>query len=217
PLVAGTVYGLRLGKRNGNTDYGQGSNTGLGTWVKVDDANNANLRVAAANLKLTGYYRPEDADIDLKALADGKVRFYANNTGNESTDHQWGETICITDGSLAEATANTATPEVQYFIIGTPDFAMMDNIAYQPGRGNWIIHEDGDGPEVGRNNDPWSCLEDGADADSLSDGCVRIGTLNDLTAACTGGIFSAWGTPCYVRVRHNVPGHGVILEVPGWR
>ena len=29
---------------------------------------------------------------------------------------------------------------------------MPDNIAYQPGRGNWIIHEDGDGPEVGRNN-----------------------------------------------------------------
>jgi hypothetical protein len=35
-------------------------------------------------------------------------------------------------------------------------FAMMDNLAYQPGRGqNWIIHEDGDGPEVGRNNDLW--------------------------------------------------------------
>ena len=33
PLTAGTIYGLRLGKRSGNTDYGQGSNTGLGTWV----------------------------------------------------------------------------------------------------------------------------------------------------------------------------------------
>jgi hypothetical protein len=117
PLVAGKVYGLRLGKRSGNTDYGQGSNTGLGTWVEVVNANNANLRAAAASLKLTGYYRPEDADIDLRALAQGQVRFCANNTGNEGTDHQWGETICLTDGSLAEATANTATPEVQYFII----------------------------------------------------------------------------------------------------
>src|SRR5262245_30716521 len=33
PLADGAVYGLRLGKRSGNTDYGQGSNTGLGTWI----------------------------------------------------------------------------------------------------------------------------------------------------------------------------------------
>jgi secreted PhoX family phosphatase len=217
PLTAGKVYGLRLGKRSGNTDYGQGSNTGLGTWVAVDSADIANLRAAAAKLKLTGYYRPEDADIDRRALAQGQVRFCANNTGNEGDDHQWGETICVTDGTLDEATANTATPEVQYFVIGTPDFAMMDNIAYQPGRGNWIIHEDGDGPEVGRNNDLWACLEDGADADSLSDGCVRIATLNDLNAEWTGGIFDAAGTHFYVSVQHNVTGHGVILEVTGWR
>ena len=156
PLTAGTVYGLRLGKRSGNTDYGQGSHTGLGTWVDVN-ASKANLRAAAAAQKLTGYYRPEDADIDRGALAQGQVRFCANNTGNEGTDRNWGETICVTDGSFVEATANTATPEVQYFMIGTPDFAMMDNIAYQPGRGNWIVHEDGDGPDVGRNNDLWSC------------------------------------------------------------
>lgn len=217
PLTEGKVYGLRLGKRNGNTDYGQGSNTGLGTWVEIANADNANLRAAAASLKLTGYYRPEDADIDGRALAQGQVRFCANNTGNEGTNHNWGETLCVTDGSLEQATANTATPEVQYFIIGTPDFAMMDNIAYQPGRGNWIVHEDGDGPAVGRNNDLWSCLEDGADADSLSDGCVRIATLNDLNAEWTGGIFDASGTRFYVSVQHNVTGHGVIFEVTGWR
>jgi len=56
----------------------------------------------------------------------------------------------------------------------------MDNMAYQPGRGNWIIHEDGDGPDVGRNNDLWSCLDDGDDDGYLSDGCVRIGTLNAI-------------------------------------
>ena len=217
PLVGGKVYGLRLGKRSGNTDYGQGSNTGLGTWIEVVNANNANLRSQAATLKLTGYYRPEDADIDAKALAAGRVRFCANNTGNESQDHNWGETICVTDGTLAEATANTATPEVQYFVIGTPELAMPDNIAYQPGRGNWILHEDGDGPEVGRNNDLWACLEDGADADSFSDGCVRIASLNDLTAEWSGGIFDATGTRFFVSVQHNVTGHGVILEIIGWR
>ncbi|HEY3178975.1 MAG TPA: alkaline phosphatase PhoX [Casimicrobiaceae bacterium] len=221
PLTTGTVYGLRLGKRTNsgtpNADYGQGSNTGLGVWIEVVNASNANLRTAAANLKLTGYYRPEDADIDRSALAAGNVRWCGNNTGNESLNHNWGETICVTDGTLAEALANTATPEVQSFVIGTPELAMPDNIAYQPGRGNWVIHEDGDGPEVGRNNDLWICAEDGADADSLSDGCIRIATLNDLNAEWTGGIFDATGTRFFVSVQHNVTGHGVILEITGWR
>ena len=219
PLVSGTVYGLRLGKRSGNTDYGQGSNTGLGVWVPITPGGgfNVDLRAAAAGLKLTGYYRPEDAEVDPAALSQGNVRFCGNNTGNEGTDHIWGETICVTDGTLAQATANTATPEAQYFVIGTPDFAMMDNLAYQPGRGNWIIHEDGDGPEVGRNNDLWSCLEDGDDADSLSDGCLRIGSLNDLTAEWTGGIFDGSGNHFYVSVQHNITGHGVILDITGWR
>jgi secreted PhoX family phosphatase len=217
PLVSGKVYGLRLGKRSNNTDYGQASETGLGTWIEVVNANNAGLRAVAATLKLTGYYRPEDLDLDGVALAAGNVRFCGNNTGNESQNHNWGQTICITDGTIAQAAANTAVPEVQFLVIGSHDFAMMDNIAYQPGRGNWIIHEDGDGPEVGRNNDLWSCLDDGDDADTLSDGCVRIGTLNDLTAEWTGGIFDAFGNHFYVSVQHNATGHGVILDITGWR
>jgi hypothetical protein len=217
PLASGTIYGLRLGKRSNNTDYGQGSNTGLGTWIPVNPSFNADLRAFAATLKLTGYYRPEDAEIDPEALSHGLVRFCGNNTGNEANDHNWGETICATDGTLAQATANTGTPELQYLVIGNPDFAMMDNLAYQPGRGNWISHEDGDGPMVGRNNDLWSCLDDGDDADQLSDGCVRVGTLNDLTAEWTGGIFDHWGTHFYVSVQHNVTGHGVILDITGWR
>jgi hypothetical protein len=218
PLVLGTVYGLRLGRRSGTLDYGQGTNTGLGFWVAIPGGgNNVDLRNAASTLKLTGYYRPEDAEVDPVALSQGKVRFCGNNTGNEGEDHNWGETICVTDGTLAQATANTSIPEVQYLVIGTADFAMMDNLAYQPGRGNWIIHEDGDGPEVGRNNDLWSCLDDGDDADSLSDGCLRIGTLNDLTAEWTGGTFDASGNHFYVSVQHNISGHGVILDITGWR
>src|SRR5262245_39960635 len=80
PLVSGAIYGLRLGKRAGNTDYGQGSNTGLGTWVPVTASPNVNLRAAAATLKLTGYYRPEDAEVDPEALAAGNVRWCVNNT-----------------------------------------------------------------------------------------------------------------------------------------
>ena len=162
PLTSGAIYGLRLGKRSGNTDYGQGSNTGLGTWVAIppaaDPSVGQNLRAQTASLKLTGYYRPEDLDIDLEALGRGEVRFCGNNTGNEDADRNWGEAVCITDGTVVAATANTAVPELQYLVIGTPELAMMDNMAYQPGRGNWILHEDGAGPDVGRNNDLWSCL-----------------------------------------------------------
>jgi hypothetical protein len=219
PLASGSVFGLRLGKRAGNTDHGQGSSSGLGTWVPIPNAGlpATRLRTEAANNKLTGYYRPEDIDIDLKALAKGNVRFCGVNTGNESENRNWGEVVCFTDGTLEQALANAAVPEAQLFVVGTPDQAMMDNVAYQPGRGNWIFHEDGDGPEVGRNNDLWSCLEDGADDDKLSDGCVKIGTLNDLTAEWTGGVFDASGRRFFVSIQHNVTGHGVILEITGWQ
>ncbi len=208
PLAEGAVYGLRLGKRSGNTDYGQGTNTGLGTWVVVPSASGADLRAAAGAMKLTGYYRPEDIDIDRGALEEEAVRFCGNNTGNESQDKNWGEAICITDGTLEQATANSATPEVQLLVVGTPELAMMDNMAYQPGRGNWILMEDGDGPDVGRNNDMWACLDDGSDDDQLSDGCIRIATLNDLNAEWTGGFFDASGKHYYVSIQHNVTGHG---------
>jgi secreted PhoX family phosphatase len=214
PLAAGRVFGLRLGVRSGATDYGQGTSTGLGTWVEVAAGD---LRAAAATLKLTGYYRPEDIDVDATALAEGRVRFCAANTGNEGDDRLFGEVICVTDGTTGEALVNGALPEVQLFVAGTPELAMMDNVAYQPGRGSWILHEDGDGVDVGRNNDLWACLADGEDADTLSDGCVRFATLNDLGAEWTGGFFDETGRTFYVSVQHNATGHGVILAITGWR
>jgi hypothetical protein len=222
PLTSGAVYGLRLGARSGNTDYGQGTELGRGVWVPVVNGFDGDLRSEAAALKLTGYYRPEDANADGHALAAGNVRFCANNTGNEEDDQNWGNTICVTDGTLDEAAANTATPLVQLFVVGNPDFSMMDNISYQPGRGNWLLQEDRDavGISGGRypfNNSIWSCLEDGDDADTLSDGCVRVLTVNDLNAETTGGFFDASGRHYYVSVQHNITGHGVILDVTGWR
>ncbi|HEY6116463.1 MAG TPA: hypothetical protein VI172_10935, partial [Candidatus Dormibacteraeota bacterium] len=61
PLASGQVYGLRLSR---SSNYGQGNNTGLGTWVMVPSSNNANLRAAAASLFLSGFYRPEDLELD---------------------------------------------------------------------------------------------------------------------------------------------------------
>jgi len=240
PLTAGTLWGMRIGRNSGNTDFGQGNEFGRGVWVQVPvstDAAPTNLRSAALTLKLTSYYRPEDMAVDLEAVAGGNVRFCGTNTGQdiEGSDNHFGEVYCITDGTLVQAAGISITPqtvgtdtynlnvasvpEYQPLVIGNLQFGMMDNIAYQPGSGNFLVHEDGEGPVYAtpRNNDMWDCLDDGEDEDNLSDACVRVMSLNDLTAEWTGGLFDGTGKTFYVSVQHNISGHGVILKVTGWR
>ncbi len=214
--MAGKVFGLRVG---GAGHHGQGSQYALGAWVEIPAAPDPDLRAQADALKLTGYYRPEDLDVDRAALANSRIRFCGNNTGDEGAQN-WGEAICITDGTLQQAAARSSVPEVRLFVPGSPALAMPDNAAFQPSRNNLIIHEDAEtvtdlqGPH---NNDLWDCLSDGSDQDLQSDGCIRIATLNDLTAEWTGGIFDASGKHFYVSVQHNVSGAGVILDITGWR
>jgi hypothetical protein len=222
PFTAGSIYGLRVGKRSGNTDYGQGNEFGQGTWVPVTGTAPIDLRTAASTLKLTSYYRPEDAELDPKATAAGNVRFCGTNTGDDTPagDNHWGEVYCVTDGSIAGAanTSTLSTPEYQVLAMGQFDFGMPDNIAYQTSKGAWLINEDGEGPVdlPARNNDIWSCLDDGADADHFADACVKLMSLNDLTAESTGGFFDPTGKHYYVSIQHNKSNHGVILKVDGW-
>ncbi len=203
-----------------------------------------NLRAAALTLKATTGYRPEDQDIDKKAASLGNVRICGTNTGQDTSatlsngDNNFGTTFCMTDGSIAESAviatatqtvsgvdyvintgAGTSIPEYQTLIEHFLDFGMPDNVAYQPGLGNWVINEDGDGYSypTPRNNDIWSCLDDGADQDHLSDACVKVATLNDLNAETTGGVFNATGKDYYVSIQHNVTGHGAIVKISGWK
>jgi secreted PhoX family phosphatase len=233
PWTDGSFYGFRAGRNSGNTDVGQANEYGRGVWAEITGTAPINLRAAAGALKLTAYYRPEDMSIDQEALADGDVRFCGTNTGQDipdttaNGDNHWGEVYCMTDGTLAAASAisvaagiNTASiPEYHTFTLGTLDFAMPDNLDIQPRTGNFIVDEDGEGAiyDIPRNNDIWDCLDDGDDADTLSDGCVRAMSLNDLTAEPTGGFFDASGSHYYVSIQHNITGHGVILDVYGWR
>jgi hypothetical protein len=60
------------------------------------------LRAQAAALRLTGYYRPEDLDIDRGGEANGNARFCGNDTGNDD-ELLWGEAVWQ-DGTLAAAT-----------------------------------------------------------------------------------------------------------------
>ena len=215
PLASGTVYGLRVGQ---GSNYGQGFQYGTGSWQLLSGAAGHQLRPLATTAKLTGYYRPEDMNLDEAALAAGNVRFCGNDTGRDSARY-WGETICITDGTVAGAVSATSVPEVQLLLQGSSQLNMVDNIAYQPGRGNWIVEEDGstgDFIDGARNDDIWDCLDDGADDDTISDGCVRIATLNDLDAESTGGFFDPTGKHYYVSIQHNSSGFGTILDITGW-
>jgi hypothetical protein len=216
PYAAGKSYGLRVGL---STNYGQGREFGFAQWIALPQVDNPNLEAEGLAAGLTGYYRTEDADLDPIALEHGNVRVCIPSTGDEA-NHLYGETICVTDGTLAQAQSNTARPEVQPFVFGgtSQGINMPDNIAFQPGTGNAVLHEDAETTFEGpHNNDLWDCLADGADQDLLSDGCVRIATLNDLTAEWTGGIFDASGKHFYVSVQHNISGKATILDITGWR
>ena len=71
PLASGSVFGLRVAAQ-GSANWGQGAETGNGAWVAVnlaganvvDGNGNIILRNAQVLQRFTGYYRPEDMDID---------------------------------------------------------------------------------------------------------------------------------------------------------
>jgi hypothetical protein len=215
PYASGEVFGLRIGH---GTNYGQGREFGFGQWIPLPHADDPDLEGEGLAAGLSGYYRPEDAELDPIALAQGLVRVCSNDTGDE-TNHLYGQTVCLTDGTIAEAEANNATPELQPFVFGGTGHGinMADNLAFQHGTGNVVLHEDAEtGAEFPHNNDLWDCLPDGPDQDLLSDGCVRVATLNDLTAEWTGGIFDAAGKRFFVSVQHNISGEATILEIDGW-
>src|SRR5262245_46639861 len=218
PYNAGKVYSLRIGQGSNSS---QGDAYGIGTWsflAALNSTSNLQLRTLALPNNRTGYYRPEDMSIDEAALADGNVRFCGNDTGRDAARY-WGETICFTDGTVAGATSQNSGPEVQLFVQGSDELNMPDNIAYQASRRNWILNEDGstgDFIDGARNDDIWDCLPDGADDDTLTDGCVRIASLNDLDAESTGGFFDPSGTHYYVSIQHNSSGFGTILDITGW-
>ncbi len=205
PLVAGSIYFLRIGIRNGGTDFGQGSNIGAGKWIGPIAAGNLAANAIAMG-GYTGYYRPEDMDLDPLAWSKGQVRFCWTNTGID-TGANWGEVLCAADESTTDATFLTGTkPVVSPFVIGNPSLRMPDNIDFQPGTGILYVLMDAttsaENPSFS-NDDVWACLPDGADSDVLSDGCVRVMTLEDGNAEFTGIQFLADGKSFLIDLQHR--------------
>ena len=224
PLAAGSVYVLRLGLRGTGTDYGQGDNTGAGKWIGPLSIATDLATSALAAGGYTGYYRPEDMDLDPIAWASGEVRACWTNTGNDAAE-QWGEVLCFTDKPTSAPGFNTGTrPVVTPLIIGSPHLRMPDNLDFQPGTGILYVLMDAttsaENPAF-TNDDVWACLPDGADSDVLSDGCVRVMTLKDGEAEFTGIQFLGDGESFLIHLQHRtqdgraVPGTTDELQVSG--
>jgi hypothetical protein len=210
----------------------------------VDSNGNVILRTAQALQKFTGYYRPEDMDIDPIAGASGSFRACWANTGRKShTDSSVvensaveSEIMCLTENppSAFNPTPLTGTiPTVERFVTGSEERAMYDNVAFQPHTGNLVILEDGP-VDVVKNTDPlvtelrgndlWMCLPDGSDDDALTDGCVRFASIRDTSAEPTGFIFLGSGEEALVNIQHRAVNdhlgagnHGALVRISGFK
>jgi secreted PhoX family phosphatase len=251
PLVSGSIFGLRVAAQ-GSSNWGQGAETGKGAWVAVnlaganvvDASNNIILRNAQALQRFTGYYRPEDMDIDPIAAQQGVFRACWANTGRMShTDSSIvensgvkAEVMCLVEAPPSIAAPNPVTgtiPTVDRFVAGSEERGMFDNVAFQPHTGNLVILEDNSVTSVKslnptvtelRGNDLWICLPDGADDDVLTDGCVRFGSIRDTSAEPTGFIFMGSGEEAFMSIQHRAANdalgagnHGALIKISGFK
>lgn len=219
PLVAGNVYAFQASCQAKTSSsfpqFGQGCEVGEGAWVKVDSAN---MRTSAAIVGATGYYRPEDGHLDPMYKGPG-VKFCWTNTGNASAKN-YGEVMCLIDvnpvgsgektvetkgvnGQGLTYLADPAEPKgfavaaANRVLEGDPQLNQPDNLAFQPVTGNMYVIEDNPFGDV------WACLQDGADRDIKSDGCVRLLSVRDSSAEPTGFIFTADGKTAYLHIQHS--------------
>src|SRR5215831_6861986 len=172
PLASGSVYGLRVAAQ-GSANWGQGAETGNGAWVAVnlaganviDGAGNIILRNAQLLQRFTGYYRPEDMDVDPIAAENGVFRACWANTGRMShTDSSIvensgvkAEIMCLVENPPSTAAPNPVTgtiPTVDRFVVGSEQRGMYDNVAFQPHTGNVVLLEDNSVTSVKSLNPP---------------------------------------------------------------
>ena len=250
PLASGSVFGLRTAAQ-GSANWGQGAETGNGAWVAVNTAGanvldgngNIILRNAQVLQRFTGYYRPEDMDVDPIALENGVFRACWANTGRMShTDSSVvensnvkAEVMCLVENPPSTAAPNPVTgtiPTVDRFFAGSEERGMFDNVAFQPHTGNLVVLEDNSVTSVKsvnplvtelRGNDLWICLPDGDDDDVQTDGCVRFGSIRDTSAEPSGFIFLGSGESAFVNIQHRAVNdglgagnHGALIKISGF-
>lgn len=209
PFVDGTNYALST-VCTGTSNFGQGCEAGRGYWVEV---NAGTARTDAAERGATGYCRPEDLHVDRSfgAFDGGEgIRWCWNNTCGAGI----GETLCVVEDANWRASASVFSNDfsqpllsadgvspwrvqVTRFNTGDSQLNSHDNLDIQPHTSNVYIIEDN------RFGDVWACLQDGADIDQNTDGCVRVLSVRDASAEPTGFIFDGTGEVAYYIVQHG--------------
>ncbi len=213
PLAAGSVYALSTSCKEASSSkfpqYGQGCQVGQSAWVKIDPLN---ARMEADAFGATGFYRPEDFDLDPRYTGPG-IRFCWTATGREKAKN-YGEVLCAIDttpipaiptpvfdsrtGLEYQGDAGIMTVvTVNRLVEGDPRFNSVDNLAFQPGTGNLYVIEDHKYGEI------WACLPDGADQDIKSDGCIATLSVVDPKAEPTGFVFDGTGQVAFVNIQHG--------------
>jgi hypothetical protein len=195
PLTAGNVYALQVSCQSTSQQFGQGCEIGNGAWISVSAAN---ARADANTAGATGYYRPEDLELDPEFAGPG-ARFCWTNTGLAEGGN-YGEVMCAVDSAPLTASVTQRTVVVNRFVEGDQDMNQPDNFAFQPKTGNHYVIEDNP------NGDIFACLPDGADRDIKTDGCVKILSVKDSSAEPTGFKFSGDGRTAYLSIQHSSDG-----------
>jgi hypothetical protein len=193
PFVAGNLYAMQVSCTTGQ-QYGQGCEVGHGAWIPVSAPN---ARTDAHKNGATGYYRPEDLELDpMYKDPAGGIKICWMDTQNEGAK-SYGEAVCATDNAPLVASSAQRTVTVNRFLEGDMDMNQHDNIEFQPLTGNVYVIEDH------ANGDIFACLPDGTDRDIKSDGCIKILSVKDSSAEPTGFKFTADGKTAYMVVQHS--------------
>jgi Bacterial protein of unknown function (DUF839) len=190
PFNAGNTFALQVSCQP-TAQFGQGCEVGDSRWLPVKAAT---ARVSADVAGATGYYRPEDLHQDVTFNGEG-VKFCWTNTGNAKIGN-YGEVLCAVDKQPDVADGSMST-RVWRFAIGNKEMNQPDNLEINPKTGLVYVIEDNP------NGDIWSCLPDGADADEMTDGCVRVLSVSDTSAEPTGFIFAPDGETAYLNIQHS--------------
>lgn len=193
PFVAGNLYAMQVSCTTGQ-QYGQGCEVGNAAWLSVSAAN---ARTDAFKGGATGYYRPEDLELDpMYKDPNGGVRLCWMDTQNRGAQ-MYGELVCAVDNAPLTASSTQRTVVVNRLLEGDMDMNQHDNIEFQPLTGNVYVIEDN------ANGDVFACLPDGTDRDIKSDGCVKILSVKDSSAEPTGFKFTADGRTAYLSIQHS--------------
>ena len=197
PFVVGNLYAMQVSCTTGQ-QYGQGCEVGNAAWLSVSAAN---TREDAFKGSATGYYRPEDLELDpLYKDPNGAIRICWMDTQNRGAQ-MYGELVCATDNAPLTASPTQRTVVVNRLLEGDMDMNQHDNIEFQPLTGNVYVIEDN------ANGDIFACLPDGTDRDIKSDGCIKILSVKDSTAEPTGFKFTSNGQTAYVSIQHSNDTH----------